>query len=61
VNRWYGEGEREVEVCTETAVFYHTGLTVAPIRFCFVSDPLGRFKPEALLSINQEYSPKQIL
>ncbi len=25
VNRWYGEGERQVEVFTGTAVWYHTG------------------------------------
>src|SRR5437016_986512 len=26
VNNWYGGGAREVEVCTDTAVWYHTGL-----------------------------------
>ncbi len=50
-----------VEVCTGTAVWYHTGLPVVPIRFCLVRDPLGRFEPQALLSTNKEYSPKQIL
>lgn len=32
-----------------------------PIRFCLVRDPLGRFKAQALLSTNEEYSPQQIL
>lgn len=61
VNRWYGEGERQVEICTGTAVWYHTSLPVVSIRWVLVRDPLGKFKPQALLSTNQEYSPKQIL
>ncbi len=61
VNRWYGEGERQVEVCTGTAVWYHTGLPVVPIRWVLVRDPLGKFESQALLSTNQEYSPQQIL
>ncbi|MBH8577167.1 hypothetical protein I8752_30165, partial [Nostocaceae cyanobacterium CENA369] len=61
VNRWYGEGERQVEVCTGTAVWYHTGLPVVPIRWVLVRDSLGKFESQALLSTNQEYSPKQIL
>jgi hypothetical protein len=61
LNRWYGEGERTVEVCTGVAVWYHTGLPVVPIRWVLVRDPLGKFEPQALLSTNQEYKPKQIL
>ncbi|MEJ1934354.1 hypothetical protein WDZ92_29510 [Nostoc sp. NIES-2111] len=61
VNRWYGERQRQVEVCTGTAVWYHTGLPVVPIRWVLVRDPLGKFESQALLSTNQEYSPKQIL
>jgi hypothetical protein len=61
VNRWYGEGERTVEVCTGVAVWYHTGLPVVPIRWVLVRDPLGKFESQALLSTNQEYKPKQIL
>src|SRR5579883_1525930 len=47
VNRWYGEGERQVEVCTGTAVWYHTGLPVVPIRWVLVRDPLGKFESQA--------------
>lgn len=61
VNRWYGEGERQVEVFTGTAVWYHTGKPVVPIRWVLVRDPLGKFESQALLSTNKEYSPKQIL
>jgi hypothetical protein len=34
---------------------------VVPIRWVLVRDPLGKFESQALLSTNQEYSPKQIL
>lgn len=32
VARWYGAGERQVEVVTDTAVWYHTGLPPVPLR-----------------------------
>ena len=31
VPSWYGEGEREVEICSATAVWRHAGLPVLPI------------------------------
>lgn len=47
---WYGEGARDVELATGTAVWHHPGLPVLPIRWVLVRDPLGRFDPQALLS-----------
>jgi len=32
VKHWYGGGEREVQVCTETAVWYHSGMPPVEIR-----------------------------
>lgn len=43
VNRWYGEGQRTVEVSTGIAVWYHTGLRVVPLRWVLVRDPLAQF------------------
>lgn len=43
------------------AFWYHSGLPVVPIRWVLVRDPDGKFKPQALLSTNQNYEPKQIL
>ena len=59
--RWYGETERQVEITTGTAVWYHTGLPVVPIRWVLVRDPLGKFKTQALLCTNSKYQPQQIL
>jgi hypothetical protein len=61
VNQWYGEGPREVEVTTDTAVWYHTGKPPVAIRWILIRDPHERFKPQALLSTNLDYTPEQIL
>jgi hypothetical protein len=45
----YGEGDRVIELCRRTAVWYHTGLSPVPIRWVLIRDPLQRFDPQALL------------
>ena len=61
VNNWYGGGAREVEVCTDTAVWYHTGLPPVALRWVLIRDPHGEFEPQALLSTQLAYSPAQML
>jgi hypothetical protein len=61
VDQWYGEGPREVEVTTDTAVWYHTGKPPVAIRWVLIRDPKQAFKPQALLSTNLEHTPDQIL
>jgi hypothetical protein len=61
VDQWYGEGPREVEVATDTAVWYHTGKPPVAIRWVLIRDPKKVFKPQALLSTNLEHMPEQIL
>ena len=46
---WYGEGERTVELTSGTAVWFHGGKPVVPIRWILVRDPQGRFEPQAFL------------
>jgi len=58
---WYGEGPREVEVATDTAVWYHSGKPPVAIRWVLIRDPQERFKPQALLSTNLEHTCEQIL
>jgi hypothetical protein len=33
VTGWYGNTERRLEICTDTAVWYHAGQPVLPIRW----------------------------
>jgi DDE superfamily endonuclease len=61
VAQWYGEGPREVEIATDTAVWYHTGKPPVAIRWLLIRDPHERFKPQALLSTDLEHTPEQML
>jgi len=61
VEQWYGKGPREVEVATDTAVWYHTGKPPVAIRWVLIRDPQEDCKPQALLSTNLAYTPEQIL
>jgi hypothetical protein len=58
---WYGEGEREMEVCTDTAVWYHTGMPPVLIRWLLIRDPGGKFATQALLSTNPAHSSQEML
>lgn len=61
VDQWYGDGPREVEVASDSAVWYHAGKAPVAIRWVLIRDPQGRFKPQALLSTNPDHTPEQIL
>jgi len=61
IDNWYGEGEREVEVCTETAVWYHSGLPPVLLRWLMIRDPRGKFATQALLSTNPAHSSQEML
>src|SRR5262249_12601030 len=58
VEQWYGEGPREVEVTTDTAVWYHTGEPPVVIRWVLIRDPRQVFKPQALLSTKLDHTPE---
>src|SRR5215210_2511255 len=58
---WYGEGERVVEICSDTAVWHHGGLPVVPIRWVLLRDPRRRFDPQALLCTDLAQDPVQIV
>ncbi|HEU5423281.1 MAG TPA: transposase [Nitrolancea sp.] len=61
VVNWYGEGARVVEVASDTAVWYHSGLPPVPLRWVLVRDPQGRFDTQALLCTDLAADPAQIL
>jgi DDE superfamily endonuclease len=61
IENWYGEGEREVEVSTETAVWYHHGKPPVPIRWFLICDPGEKFEPQALLSTNLRHTAAEVL
>ena len=61
VDQWYGAGPRELDVTTNTAVWYHAGKPPVAIRWVLIRDPRGQFKPQAVLSTHLEHTPEQIL
>ena len=58
---WYREPQREVEIVSDTAVWYHTGLPPVPIRWVVIRDPQNKFRPQALLSTDLALSSTQIV
>ena len=61
IPNWYGEGRREVEIASSTAVWFHNGMPPLPIRWVLIRDPLGKFKSQALLCTDLNEEPEQIL
>jgi hypothetical protein len=61
IAHWYGRQAREVDLVSETAVWYHTGLPPVPIRWVLIRDPQGKFPTQALLCTDLTASPVQIL
>ncbi len=49
VANWYGAKERAVEVVSDTAIWYSTGLPAVPVRWVLIRDPEEEFKTQALL------------
>lgn len=58
---WYGEGERDVEVVSETAVWYSTGLPAVPVRWVLIRDPEEEFETQALLCTDLDAKSEQII
>ena len=58
---WYGEGERMIEAVSGTAVWFHNGLPIVPIRWVLVRDPAAKFDPQAFLCTDPDIDPEQIL
>jgi DDE superfamily endonuclease len=61
VERWYGDAPREVEVVTDSAVWYHSGKPPMLLRWVLIRDPHKCFEPQALLSTDLDRTPEQIL
>src|SRR5437879_8591151 len=61
VTNWYGGGAREVESCTDTAVWYHTGLPPVAMRWVLIRDPQGAFESQALVTTHLVHAPAPVL
>ena len=61
ITNWYGERERMVEIASQTAVWYSTGLFAVPVRWVLIRDPKGDFKTQALLCTDLGADPQKIV
>jgi len=59
--RWYAGTTRTARLASATAVWYHSGLPPVAIRWVLITDPDGKFEPQALLSTNLEATPTEIV
>lgn len=58
---WYGQGDYPLEIISNTAVWYKTGMLPVPIRWVLLRDPQGQHDPQALLCTDLEMTPSNIL
>jgi hypothetical protein len=61
VSGWYGGAERLVEIVSETALWYSTGLPAVPLRWVLIRDPREEFEAQALLCTDLDTDPGQII
>jgi len=58
---WYGQRDKQMEVATATALWYHSGKPVVPLRWVLVRDPEGRLAPTALLSTDLGLAAEKVV
>jgi hypothetical protein len=58
---WYGQGERTLEICSGTALWYRYGCDPLPIRWVLTRDPKGQHPPKALFSTDPAQAAEQIV
>lgn len=61
IPQWYNHGSKKMLVASGTALWYHSGMPVVPIRWVLIKDPDGLIEPAALLSTNLDLTPSQII
>ena len=61
VQDWYGEKKRDIQITSQTAVWFHNGQPPLPIRWVIVRDPKRIFKTQALLCTDVNISAEQII
>ncbi len=61
VAEWYGAEERTVEVVSNIALWYSTGLPAVPLRWVLIRDPREEFRTQALLCTDLGAEPERII
>jgi hypothetical protein len=61
IANWYGSTDRMIEITSNTAVWYSTGLFAVPVRWVLIRDPQREFKTQALLCTDLKADPQKIV
>jgi hypothetical protein len=61
VQNWYGEKQRDIQITSQTAVWFHSGQPPLPIRWVIVRDPKNIFKTQAFLCTDLSVSAEQMI
>lgn len=61
LTNWYGHHQKEMEIATATAVWYHSGKPVVPVRWVLLRDPEGKLAPVTLLSTDVALTAEMIV
>jgi hypothetical protein len=61
VSDWYGGAQRTVEIVSDTAVWYSTGLPAVPVRWVADQYPQEEFETQALLCTDLDADPERII
>ncbi len=61
IPNWYGEGKRVIEMCSDIAVWYHSGQPTVLLRWVLLRDPKGKFKSQVLRCTDPGVNPEQIV
>ncbi len=56
-----GYTEKTIEITTATAIWYHSGKPVVPLRWVLLRDPEGKLSPMSLLSTDLQLSAEKIV
>jgi hypothetical protein len=58
---WYDGQQRRMDVCSDTAVWFHNGKPPVPIRWVLIRDPQGHYDPVALLCTDPQQTVTHIV
>ncbi len=61
IPNWYGEAKRAIEICSDIAVWYHSGQPTVLRRWVLIRDPNGKCKSQALRCTDPSIQPAQIV
>jgi hypothetical protein len=59
--RWYGGVLRTIDLASGTALWYHPGQPLVPLRWVLLRDPQGEFTAQAVLCTDTTVAPQQIV